>query len=142
MVVRVGVKIQFELVNFQVYRDGIIHRDGDISLRRDDMNGVFCRRNSELLHFFPNVLANLIFAFVIDHSKARFGLNGILELKFREERGNDVDGGKDEEAHHKKREHKIQLRAALLRSASWPGREDSVTSQAKPRGGFQAIDSS
>ena len=79
-VVRVGMKLQSELVNPQVDGNGIIDRDGHDPLHHGDVHILSLRRYPQILDFRQHIGLNILLGFVVAGGKSRFGLNGILQL--------------------------------------------------------------
>jgi hypothetical protein len=82
--------MQVHVVGKQIDRNGVIHGNPHNLLTRLDLYVFSFCRNSQVLHYFEDIFAYLLFRIVVHHRKTRLFLDFVRQLVFRRVGRNDL----------------------------------------------------
>ena len=82
--------MQVHVVGKQIDRNGVIHGNPHNLLTRFDLYVFSFCRNSQVLHYFEDIFAYLLFRIAVHHRKTRLFLDFVRQLVFRRVGRNDL----------------------------------------------------
>src|SRR5204863_180296 len=85
--------MEIRVVEEQVHRDGVFHRDLHDGIGVEYLDDVALCRNFQFLHDLENIVANLLFRVAIYHREARLFLNFVGKLIIRDINRYDFERG-------------------------------------------------
>src|ERR1051325_8074045 len=110
--------MQIHVIEKKVDRYRVVHQDGHLGVRSNDLDALAGRGNIEVLNCLEYIVANLIFRLAFHDAKTGNFLALVSQLVFRGIRRNQLKSCETPKRQNQRNDNRLQLALASLRSKS------------------------